>query len=34
MGSCMGITWLVTKCPLVDGFMYGNDMAGHEVSAG
>ena len=34
MGSCMGITWLVTKCPLVDGPIYGYDMAGHEVSAG
>ena len=32
MGLCMAITWLVTKCPLVDGFMYGYDMAAHEVS--
>ena len=34
MGPCMAMTWLVTKCPLVDGFMYGYDMAGHEVSPG
>ena len=34
MGSCMAMTWLVTKCPLVDGLMYGYDMAGHEVSPG
>ena len=34
MGSCMAMTWLVTKCPLVDGFMYGLDIAGHEVSPG
>ena len=34
MGSCMAMTWLVTKCPLVDGFMYGYYMAGHEVFPG
>ena len=34
MGPCMAMTWLVTKCPLVIGFMYGYDMAGHEVFPG
>ena len=34
MGSCMAMTWLVTKYPFVDGFMYGYDMANHEVSPG
>ena len=34
MGSYMGMTWLVTKCPLVDGFMYGYDIASHEKSPG
>ena len=34
MGSCLAITWLVTKCPLVDGLMYGYDVASHEVSPG
>ena len=27
MGSCIGMTWLVTKCPPVDRFMYGYDRA-------
>ena len=34
MGSCMAITWLVTKCPLVNELMYGYYMAGQEVSPG
>ena len=34
MGSFMAMTWLVTKCPFVDGFMYGYDMANPEVSPG
>ena len=32
MGSCIAITWLVTKCPLVDGLMYGYYMVGQEMS--
>ena len=32
MGLCMAMTWLVTKCSLVDGLMYGYYMAGHQLS--
>ena len=34
MGSCMGITWLVMKCPIFYVLMYDYDMAGHEVTPG